>query len=123
MLDITELGARMCRYPLTARSPHFFCGDQTTLKKDGTDSSYCAAHHAVCTTETGKPWQALAGMMAATETTVVYVGEKYADNYAREGDSPLDVLVRNDGGKPSKADDSLFLAKHKRTHASGLFSN
>lgn len=67
MFDITELHDGQCHYPLTDASPHFFCGDPV---KQG---AYCGKHARLCYAGSGKPWQSLAAMIDATETTVAHV--------------------------------------------------
>lgn len=71
MLTLQEIWAaedgtvKLCRYPETDEPPHFFCGEFT----DG--RSYCPVHDKTCHTGQGKPWQGLAGMIEATEQTII----------------------------------------------------
>lgn len=68
MFNILECTANMCRYALTDDKPHFFCGETTNEGQ-----SYCPTHYRLCYGGPGKDWQALAGMMTATERHVVKV--------------------------------------------------
>lgn len=65
MFSLMELGPKQCRFPITDESPHYFCGEPT----DG--RSYCPAHDERCHAGQGKPWQGLAGMIEATEQSIV----------------------------------------------------
>lgn len=73
MLTLSEIwdaeegsnAVKRCRFPLTDDLPHYFCGETT----DG--RSYCPAHDAKCHMGPGKPWQGLAGMIEATEQSIV----------------------------------------------------
>ena len=67
MFNITELRDEECHYPLTDASPHFFCGDPVQ------QGAYCDKHARLCYVGTGKPWQSLAAMIDASETTVAHV--------------------------------------------------
>lgn len=71
MLDIVEVRFRgQCKYPTTDEPPHVFCGEPTYDAK----CPYCAEHAALCYGGPGKDWQALYGMMKATEASVLYMG-------------------------------------------------
>ena len=70
MPRLWKLDRDECRYPVTDEPPYIFCGRPT----DG--RTYCAKHHEVCHVGHGKPWQGLAGMIEATEHTVVRSGRR-----------------------------------------------
>lgn len=72
MLTLQEIWAaetddklKHCRFPITDEPPHYFCAELT----DG--RSYCPTHDKKCHTGPGKPWQGLAGMIEATEQSIV----------------------------------------------------
>jgi hypothetical protein len=89
-----------CRWPLTVAPPHFFCGEPVT-KPPYCDR--CRKEHKPFT-GIGKDWQALAGMMAATERTVIPVnGPNTRDSTGlthrtgrreHENTQPLDEVLR-----------------------------
>lgn len=72
MLDAEALcGGRLCRYPEGDELPYRFCGDPVAAGY----KSYCPEHAALCNGGAGKDWQALAGMMALVEQTIVKSSE------------------------------------------------
>lgn len=61
----TIVGGKLCRFPITDAPPHRFCAEPADAV-----GIYCAACHKRTFGGVGKDWQALAGMMAATEQTI-----------------------------------------------------
>ena len=69
MLNEMKNDRSECRWPLTARPPHFFCGEAVAQPPY---CDRCRALHKPFTGKRGKDWQALAGMIDATEQTVMH---------------------------------------------------
>lgn len=80
------MGDHLCRFALTNAAPHQFCGEPAL---DG--KAYCKAHHKRTFGGIGKDWQALAGMMEATEQSIVKASEV---NRERPETAAVDVELR-----------------------------
>ncbi len=67
MITFRQLRPGRCKYPVAPYGrTHVFCGKCVKPGKP-----YCEAHCDVCYDGIGKPWEGLAGMIDATEQTVI----------------------------------------------------